>query len=75
MIIWAAIYMTGLIAIPTGVVHIVWGAKRKEKRRVILGAVLPIIVWIGIFALHEADRRFIEEETRKNGGQLPDYVW
>ena len=75
MIIWAAIYLFGLIAIPTGLVHVVRGLKRKERKRVILGVVVPIVIWIGIYALYEADRRFIENEIRKNGGQLPDQVW
>jgi hypothetical protein len=75
MIIWVALYLFGLVAIPTGLVHIVLGLKRKEKKRVILGAVVPVFIWICIFALYESDRRFIEDERQQNGGQMPDNVW
>jgi hypothetical protein len=75
MIIWAAIFLFGLFAIPVGLIHIVLGAQRKEKKRILLGVVVPILLWIGIYALHEADRRFIERETQKNGGQTPDFIW
>ncbi len=75
MIVWAAIYLAGWGAIVAGGFQLVLGMRRREKKRVILAIVLPMLLWIGIYALHEADRRFIEEETRKNGGRPPNYVW
>ena len=75
MLIWGAIYLLGFAAPFVGVVQLVRGIRKKEKRRIILAIAIPVALWIGIYVLHEADRRFIEEETRKNGGQLPEYVW
>jgi hypothetical protein len=75
VIIWAIVYLSGFTAQVVGLVHVVRGIRKKEKKRVLLALALPVLLWIGIYALHEADRRFIEEEIRKNGGNLPEHVW
>jgi hypothetical protein len=41
----------------------------------VLGLLLPVLFWGGFYLLWEADRRFIKEETRKNGGEPPEWVW
>ena len=71
MIIWAVIYFLGLAAIVAGFVHLVKGIRKKQMKRILLAVALPALLWLAIYALYEADRRFVKEEIRKNGGKLP----
>lgn len=51
------------------------GLSRERWKKVVLGILLPVLFWSGFLFLWKADRKFIEEETRKNGGEAPDWVW
>jgi hypothetical protein len=65
----------GLILPVWGVFRIVVGIRRKNKRIVFVSILVPVLYWWFYMALWEADRRFIESETEKNGGELPEWVW
>ena len=51
------------------------GIRAGNIRQCVTAAAIPVVFWALLVALLYADRKFIEEETRKNGGQLPQWVW
>jgi hypothetical protein len=69
--------LTGIgFALPIwGLCRIAVGLKRKSWKIVAIGVILPVFYWIFYIALWEADRKFIQSETEKNDGQLPEWVW
>lgn len=75
MLIWMLLFFFGIGVSVLGLVWLVVGVAKKIKKKAILGVLMPVL-YLSCFAmLWEADRRFIQEETRKNGGELPDWAW
>jgi hypothetical protein len=66
---------TGISLPIIGVMGLIIGSEKKSKKIIILSILIPVVYWIGFYCLLEADRRFIEEETEKNGGNPPEWVW
>ncbi len=58
-----------------GFALLILGLAKENWKKIVLGLLLPALFWYGFYLLWEADRRFIEEETRKNGGEQPEWVW
>jgi Co/Zn/Cd efflux system component len=75
MLIWMLLFFFGLGISVLGLVWLAVGVAKKNKKKVVLGILMPVLYWSCFAILWEADRRFIQEETRKNGGELPDWVW
>jgi hypothetical protein len=81
MLIFTLLFFLGLglgLGLGLSVMGLFWifmGVAKRDRKKVILGILVPTLFWCGFALLWEADRRFIQEETRKNGGQLPDWVW
>ena len=75
MLIFGLLYLFGFVLPFVCLSHLVRGIRTKNVRRCIISVLLPIIHWFGLAQLYYADQRFIEEETRKNGGELPGWVW
>ena len=75
MIIFLLLTLIGLGLILGGVTGVIVGLKKKSKKIWISSIVIPVFFWLGLFILIELDRKFIEAETEKNGGETPDWVW
>jgi hypothetical protein len=75
MLIWMLLFLIGIGVSVLGFAWIVMGLSRERWKKVVLGILLPVLFWSGFLFLWKADRKFIEEETRKNGGEAPDWVW
>lgn len=75
MIIFFALVLFGVGIICVSVAGIVFGIIKKSLVIAVISFLLPVAYWLGVFALLEADRRFVAEEIRKNDGRLPDWVW
>lgn len=75
MIIWALLLLIGLVLPIVGLVGLIIGLKKKEKRIWVISIAIPVLFWIGLFLLLVGDRQFIERETEKNGGETPEWVW
>lgn len=75
VLIWMLLFFFGLGLPVIGIIAIVLGIQRKRRGLVAAGILVPILYWIAFWMLWEADQRFIKEETTKNGGETPDWVW
>ncbi len=75
MLIWMILFLVGIGLTILGLLWIITGLAKKNWRKALLGILMPTLFWSAFALLLEADHRFIEEETRKNGGQPPDWVW
>jgi len=69
------IYGIAFILPVWGVWRVVIGVKRRNFKTVFSGILIPVLYWVLMIALWEADRKFIESETEKNDGELPEWVW
>lgn len=75
MFIWMLLFVAGIGVTVLGFALLILGLAKENRKKVVLGLLLPVLFWGGFYHLWEADRRFIEEETRKNGGEPPEWVW
>lgn len=75
MLIWMLLFFSGIGITVLGFAWLILGVAKENWKKVALGLLLPALYWGGFYLLWEADRRFIEEETRKNGGEQPEWVW
>lgn len=75
MLIWMLLVVAGIGLTVLGFSSLILGLSQGNWRKIVLGLLLPTLFWGGFHILWEADRRFIEEETRKNGGEPPEWVW
>lgn len=75
MLIFMMLFGTGVIVTVLGLWWLARGISSRDLRLLVVGLSLPLVYWTAFWALWDADRRFIEEEARKNGGQLPEWVW
>ncbi len=75
MLIFALLYLVGFVMPFIGFYHLIRGIRTRSAKRCLLAVLVPILYWLALAQLYYADQRFIEEETRKNGGNLPDWVW
>lgn len=75
MIILMLLMLLGFVVVVFGLIGVVIGLVKKQRGLWIASIAVPVIYWVLLFLLIEMDRRFIEEETRKNGGVTPDWVW
>ncbi len=75
MLIWMFISFVGIGITVLGFAWLILGIARGSWKTIMLSILLPALFWGGFYLLWEADRRFIDEETRKNGGELPEWVW
>ena len=75
MIIFGLLYLFGFALPLICLIHLIRGIRTRSVKRCILAVLIPILCWIGVVPLCYADQRFIQEEMRRNNGQLPDWVW
>ena len=74
VIIFALLFLLGFALVIIGVVFVILGIWHRRPLYVVLALFVPLAYWGALFLLWQADQRFIEEETRKNGGVLPDWA-
>ena len=75
MLIFGLLYLFGFALPFICLFHLIRGIRTRNVKRCILAVLVPVLYWSAVTLLYYADQRFIREETRKNGGQLPDWVW
>jgi hypothetical protein len=75
MLIWGFLVLIGVGLVTLGFVGLLMGLTRQKWGWLAISIFVPVLYWYGLNMLWKADQRFILEETAKNGGKLPDWVW
>ena len=75
MIVWMLLLLIGLALPFAGLVGLIVGLRKKEKKIWVTSIAIPVSFWAALFLLAVADHQFAKSETEKNGGVTPDWVW
>ena len=74
MLIFGLLFLFGLLLSACCLGVALWGFWRRQRRLVLFALFGLLLYWTPVLLLCYADQRFIEEETRKNGGELPSWA-
>lgn len=75
MLILMGLTLIGLIVAIVGIVNVIIGITKKNKKKTIKWILITVIYWAILFALIEGDRRAIEKIKEENPDTWHEIVW